>query len=150
MYIIVSSATLRDPEKELFETHIGLDDLQKTLLLSCWGKTEKESKMLADGVIKRLSFILPGAEIPEQLRQYPFTEAECQPIDAKFFWEQLAQLSKIAGETGMKELQAILIGLAGVVQANDVPFFFDQTREIMKAMAQRTLQNIVDYRSKLN
>ena len=42
MYII-SQITVFDEDKELFETHIGLDDEARTLLLSAWGKTEEES-----------------------------------------------------------------------------------------------------------
>ncbi len=55
MYII-SPITVFDEDKELFETHIGLDDEARTLLLSAWGKTEEESKMCANKQIEYLNF----------------------------------------------------------------------------------------------
>lgn len=76
MYII-SPITVFDEDKELFETHIGLDDEARTLLLSAWGKTEEESKLCATGTIKRLNFNVEEIELPKDIRQYPTTPDEC-------------------------------------------------------------------------
>lgn len=80
MYVI-SPITVFDDEKELFETHIGLDDEAKTLLLSAWGKTEHESRMLAKGIIARLSLPLSDdIRAIQNLRKNPLTIEECTPI----------------------------------------------------------------------
>lgn len=75
MYVI-SPITVFDDEKELFETHIGLDDEAKTLLLSAWGKTEAESRMCAEGTVKRLNFMFHNDIVSENLREYPLTHAD--------------------------------------------------------------------------
>lgn len=106
MYII-SPITVLDEDKELFETHIALNNEAKTLLLSAWGKTEKESRMFATGIIKRMNFMLGDAvkwfenalanhpvykglptESREKMleiftREYPLTTDECYPIEGE-------------------------------------------------------------------
>ncbi len=43
----VSPITVLDEDKELFETHIGLDNKEKTLVLSVWGSSEGQSREAA-------------------------------------------------------------------------------------------------------
>jgi len=54
MYII-SPITVFDEDKELFETHIGLDNEERTLLLSVWGKTEDQSRLIAQIMSDKLN-----------------------------------------------------------------------------------------------
>lgn len=51
----ISPITVLDEDKDLYETHIGLDNEEQTLLLSAWGKTEKESRLNAVACAWRLA-----------------------------------------------------------------------------------------------
>jgi len=54
MYI-VSQITSYDNDNELFETYIGLQNKEMTLLYSAWGSTEKESRLMAVRICKLLN-----------------------------------------------------------------------------------------------
>lgn len=78
MYII-SQITVLDDDKELYETYVGLDNKEKTLLFSAWGKTEKESRTLANRVASILNHMADtsikgeGAESEEELaEEFPY------------------------------------------------------------------------------
>ncbi len=88
----VSEITTFDEDKQLYETHIGFtpaefqkevtpnciayNDVEMELLLSAWGKTEKLSRQLATGTVKRLNLIFDetGAKL-EEVRKSPNTKA---------------------------------------------------------------------------
>lgn len=57
MYTI-SKNTVFNNDRKLFETTIGLDNEEKTLLLSTWGKTETESRQNAVTCAWRLALKL--------------------------------------------------------------------------------------------
>lgn len=89
MYII-SPITVFDEDKELFETHIGLDDEARTLLLSAWGKTEEESNLCAAGTIKRLNVNVEENAIEERIeaaKNYLMGEAEQLYCDGPVYSE---------------------------------------------------------------
>lgn len=78
MYV-TAPITVLDDDKELYETYIGLDNKEKTLLFSAWGKTEKESRTLANRVASILndmadtSIKWEGAESEEELgEEFPY------------------------------------------------------------------------------
>ena len=79
MYII-SPITVHDEDKDLFETHIGLDNEERTLLLSVYGKSEDESRMCANGTIQRLNLSIGYAQRSPSINHYPLTIEECTPI----------------------------------------------------------------------
>jgi len=57
MYII-SPITVFDEENELFETKIGLNNKEMTLLFSAWGDTAQKSRVMAEKLVKILTDIL--------------------------------------------------------------------------------------------
>lgn len=77
MYII-SQITVLDDDKELYETYVGLDNKEKTLLFSAWGKTEKESRALADRISIILNRMASPLDIADNIRKNPLTIEECE------------------------------------------------------------------------
>lgn len=75
MYVI-SQITVLDEDKELYETHIGIDNKEKTLLLSAWGKTANESRLNAVSCAWRLALKLSEDMMEKQIKQYPLTEKD--------------------------------------------------------------------------
>lgn len=52
---IVSPLTSYDEDQQLYYTYVGLDNRFKSLLYSCWGMTEKESRERAEALVKLLT-----------------------------------------------------------------------------------------------
>lgn len=53
-YIASKHSFFRE-EEELFETYVGIDNQEMTLLYSAWGKTEEESLALAQKLAELLN-----------------------------------------------------------------------------------------------
>ena len=48
--LIVAKESLWDSDRELYYTHIGLNNSNMDLLITVWGKTPKQSKQRADNI----------------------------------------------------------------------------------------------------
>lgn len=74
MYII-SPVTVFDEENELFETKIGLDNKEMTLLISAWGPTQESSRKRATDFVELLILAERNMinDIPPHCRTYPLT-----------------------------------------------------------------------------
>ena len=48
---IISDYTAYDSDKQLWETYIGKDDENMTLLFSCWGLNKEESRLIASSLL---------------------------------------------------------------------------------------------------
>jgi hypothetical protein len=52
----ISPITIFDNDHQLWETHVGIDSKEMPLLYSCWGKTEEESRKMAEYLTIQLLF----------------------------------------------------------------------------------------------
>jgi hypothetical protein len=53
--LIISPITTYNEDNQLFETIVGLNDKQMTLLYVVCGKSEQMSRLLAQGLIEKMS-----------------------------------------------------------------------------------------------
>lgn len=53
---IISPVTSYDSDKQLWETYIGKDNTNKSLVISVWGKTKEGSRDNADIFIKLMGW----------------------------------------------------------------------------------------------
>lgn len=74
MYLI-SPITVLDDDKGLFETHVGLDNKEMTLLISVWAETAEASRQKATEIVEM--FIVAERNTLQELspdcRTYPLT-----------------------------------------------------------------------------